>query len=149
MRKLWQDIQAHKRAAVLYLVYWLATLTVSFITWAAGNPGWVVGLLFTNPFIVGAMVGRWRAANPERVFRWGDVIRGGMLAGVLSTTVTFVVMKGGVVEELIIRMHGHKFELDQVLVFWIICGILGAVLGVAGAAVAIIVDRRRRPISST
>lgn len=37
MRRLWRDIQAHKRAAVLFLVYWLATLVVIPMTWARGG----------------------------------------------------------------------------------------------------------------
>ena len=28
MRRLWQDIQTHQRAAVWFLVYWLAILAV-------------------------------------------------------------------------------------------------------------------------
>lgn len=83
MSNLWQDIQAHKWAAVWYLVYWLATLALVPITWAGGIPGPVVVLLFTNPLIAGALVGRWRAATLERAVRTGDRFRGCMLAGVL------------------------------------------------------------------
>jgi hypothetical protein len=146
MRKLWQDIRTHKSAAVLYFVYWLATLTASFVMWKSGLPGWVVGLLFTNSFIAGALVGRWRGASRQHMFRKGDGMRGGMLAGVLSSEATFLLMKGGVISEAIIWMHGFRGEWDQVLVFSIIGGIFGAVLGLAGAGLTTILNRHRSPI---
>jgi archaellum biogenesis protein FlaJ (TadC family) len=95
MKKLWHDIHAHQRAAVLFLVYWLATLAVIFITFTHGIPFPFVILLFTTPLIAGALVGRWRASTPERAVRSGDRIRGGMLAGVLSAEITLLVMRGG------------------------------------------------------
>jgi hypothetical protein len=95
MRKLWHEIQTHKRAALLLLAYWLATLAVIPITWSGGIPYPVVALLFTTPLIAGVLVGRWRASKPERAADSGDQIRGGMLAGVLSAEITLLVMKGG------------------------------------------------------
>jgi len=145
MRRLWHDIQAHKQAAVLFLVYWLATLAVIPMTWAGGIPGRVVALLLTTPLIAGVLVGRWRASTPERAARSRDRIWGGMLAGVLSAEITLLVMKGGVVDEVIGGMHGHRFRGGEVLEFCIASGVLGALLGLAGAVLAIILDRVRRP----
>jgi len=152
MKKLWHDIQAHKRAAVLFLVYWLATLAVVPITWAGGIPPPVVVLLLTTPLIAGALVGRWRASTPERVSRSRDRITGGMLAGVLSAEITLLVMKGGAVDEVIGWIHGHKFQGDEVLGFSIVTGVFGVLLGLVGAVLAIVMGRFRRhgrPIPST
>ena len=144
MRKLCHDIQTHKRAAVLFLAYWLATLAVVHITWAGGIPDPVVALLFTTPLIAGALIGQWRASTPERPARSRDRIRGGMLAGVLSAEVTFLVMKGGAVDEVISWVHVHKFQADEVLGFSILFGVFGVLLGLAGAVFAIILDRFHR-----
>jgi len=152
MRRLWHDIQAHKRAAVLFLVYWLATLAVVPMTWAGGIPGRVVVLLLTTPLIAGALVGRWRASTPERAARSRDRVWGGMLVGVLSAEITLLVMKGGVVDEVIGWIQGHRFRGGEVLEFCIASGVLGAFLGLAGAVLAIILDRvrrRGRPAPST
>jgi hypothetical protein len=144
MRRLWRDIQAHTRTAVLLLVYWLATLAVIPVTWAGGIPGRVVALLLTTPLIAGALVGRWRASTPERAARSRDQIRGGMLAGVLGAEITLLVMKGGAVDEVIGWMHGDRFRGGEVLEFCLASGVLGAFLGLAGAVLAIIQDRVRR-----
>ena len=146
MRSLWHDVQAHKRAAVLFLVYWLATLAVSLVTWSGGIPGPVVVLLLTTPLIAGALVGWWRARTPEHAAHWRDRIGGGMLAGVLSAEITLLVMKGGVVDELIGWMRGWESfgQWGEVLGFCIVGGVLGALLGLAGAGLTMILDRVRR-----
>lgn len=146
MRRLWHDFQAHKRAAVMLLVYWLATLAVSFVTWYHGIPDRVVVLLLTTPLIAGALVGWWRAPTPEHAVHSRNRIGGGVLAGVLSAEITLLVMKGGVVEEVIGWMRGWQFygQWGEVLEFTIAAGVLGAVLGLAGAALAMILDHVRR-----
>jgi hypothetical protein len=144
MRRLWRDIQAHNRAAVLFLVYWLATLAVVSLTWDGGVPGRVVVLLFTAPLIAGALVGRWRASTPERATRSRDRIWGGMLAGVLSAEMSLLVMKGGFIDEVTGWMHGDRFRGGEVLEFCIASAVLGVLLGLAGAALAMILDRVRR-----
>ena len=144
MRRLWHDFQAHKRASVLLLVYWLATLAVVPMTWSGGIPGRVVVLLFTTPLIAGALVGRWRASTPERAARSRDRIWGGVLAGVLSAEITLLVTKGGVVDELIGWTHGDRFRGGEVMEFCLATGVLGAFLGLAGAVLAIMLGRGRR-----
>lgn len=144
MRKLWRDFQAHKRAAVLFLVYWLATLGVVLVTWFHGIPGQVVLLLLTTPLIAGALVGRWRASTPERTARSRDRIIGGMLAGGLVAAITWLVMRGGVVEEAIGWTRGQGSRWGEMLVLWIASGVLGAFLGLIGGMCAIILDRARR-----
>ena len=143
MRKLWHDFQAHKWAAVLFLVYWLATLAVGLVTWNYGIPDRVVVLFLTTPLIAGFLVGWWRAPTPERAAHLRDRIGGGVLAGVLIAEMTLLVMKGGVVEEVIGWMRGWQFfgQWGEVLEFTIAAGVLGAVLGLVGAVLAMILDR--------
>ena len=141
MRRLWRDLQAHRRAAVLFLVYWLALLALIHLTWAGGIPERIVVFVFTAPLIAGTLVGRWRASTPERAVRPRDRITGGMLAGVLITEITLVVMRGGVVEEVVGWIHGDRFQGGEVLEFSIASGVLGVLLGLAGAVLAMIFDR--------
>ncbi len=149
MRKLWQDIRAHKGAAVFFLVYWLATLVVVLITWDGGIPPPVVLLLFTVPLIAGILVGLWRSSAPEHTAHLGGKIRGGMLAGLLSSEITLFVMKGGVVEEVIVWMQGGGQRFGEMLVFCVVTGVFGIILGFAGAGLASIVERfRHRPTPS-
>ena len=150
MKKLWQDIKAHKRATMLFLVYWLATLVVVPLTWDGGIPYPVVVLLLTVPLIAGILVGFWRSSTPEHTVRFGDKIGGGMLAGLLCTEITFLVMKGGVVEEVIGWMLGRGQRFGEMLVFCIVAGVLGIILGFIGAALASIMERfRNRPSSAS
>ena len=145
MRKLWRCIQTHKRAAVLFLVYWLATLAVTVITWNEGIPLPVVGLLFTTPLIAGALVGRWRTATPERAACSGNRIRGGMLAGALSGGITILVTPGGVGAGVINWIQeGQIHDWSEGLGFLILFAVVGALLGLAGAVLATILDRFRR-----
>ena len=146
MRKLWLDIQAHKWAAVFFLVYWLATLVVVAITWDFGIPFPVVLLLFTVPLIAGILVGLWRSSAPEHTAHLGDKIRGGMLAGFLCTEITLLVMKGGVLEEVIVWMQGGGQRFGKMLVFTIVAGVFGIILGLVGAVLASIMESlRHRP----
>jgi hypothetical protein len=144
MRRLWRDVQAHRWAAALLFVYWLAMLAVIHLTWAGGIPERIVALVFTAPLIAGALVGRWRASTPERAVRPRDRITGGMLAGVLITEITLVAMRGGVVEEVVGWMRGDRFRGGEVLEFSIASGVLGILLGLAGAVLAMAFDRVRR-----
>jgi hypothetical protein len=96
-------------------------------------------------------VGRWRESTPERAARSGDRIKGGMLAGVLSAEITWFVMKGGIVDEVIRWMHRHKFQRGEVLELWgellefsIATGVVGVLLGLLGAVLAMFLDRFRR-----
>jgi len=95
----------------------------------------------------GGMVGWWRKATPERATRMGNRLWGGMLAGFLSFEITFIVMKGGAVDELIGWMQGRGFQGIEVLEFLIATGIVGILLGLCGAALAQAAgENRRRPI---
>jgi hypothetical protein len=143
MRRLWHDFQAHKWVAVLFLAYWLATLAVS---WSVGNTEPVVMLLLTTPLIAGFLVGWWRAPTPEQASHSRDRIGGGMLSGVLGAEITNLVMKGGDVAEVIGWVRGWEFygQWGEMLEFWIVSGVLGAILGLAGAVISMVLDRVRR-----
>ena len=154
MRRLWHDVQAHKRAATLLLLYWLATLAVVVVTWNGGIPAAVVLLVLTTPLIAGFLVGRWRAPTAEHAVHPRNRIRGAVVAGVLSAVMTLLVMKGGVVHEVIGWMRGWKYfgQWGELLGFTIAAGVLGAVLGLAGVGIAMVLDHVRgqdRPVPST
>ncbi len=138
MRKLWQDIQTHKQAALWFLVYWLATLVVNFITWDHGIPSRVVLLIFTVPLIAGILVGLWRSSAPGRTAR-----SGGMLVGLLGTELMFLVMRGGAAEEVIVWLQGGGQRFGEMLVFCIVAGVFGVILGFAGAGLASIEPVRK------
>lgn len=150
MRKLWQDIKAHKLAAVLFLVYWIATLVVVPITWDGGIPFPVVLLLFTLPLIAGILVGLWRPSTPEHTVRLGDKTGDCMMAGLLCTVITFLVMKGGAIDEVIGWMRGWEFygQWGEMVVFFIVSCALGVVLGFAGALLASSIENLRNRLTS-
>jgi hypothetical protein len=147
MRDLWQDIRAHKLAAIIYLFFWIGILVAEVITFDRNVAAPVMPFLFIIPLLAGGMVGWWRKATPERAARMGNWLWGGMLAGVLSSEITFIVMKGGAADELIGWMQGRRFQGVEVLEFLIAFGIVGVLLGLCGAALARAVGgNRRRPI---
>ena len=133
MRKLWHDIQTHQLVSVLFLVYWLASTVFALNVWFDTTRGAV--LLATSPLIAGALVGWWRSS--ER-------IRGGVLAGVLSGALASLAMDVSDVIRWIQHGRVRGFQLDEVLGFLILLVVVGALLGLAGAVLAIILDRLRR-----
>ena len=141
MKSFWRDIRANQRATLLLVGYWLATLVVARLTWNAGIPVPVVVLLFTTPLVAGGLVARWRATTSARS---RDRIWGGTLAGVLSAGLTLLIMTGGVVSELIGWARGDRFRGGEVLEFCIAGALLGALLGLVGAVLAITLDPDRR-----
>jgi hypothetical protein len=124
------------------------------MTWSGGIPERVVVLLLTTPLIAGFLVGWWRAPTPEHAAHSRDRIGGGMLSGVLCAEITFLVMKGGAVNEVIGWLRGWEFfgQWGEVLGLGIFNGVLGALLGLAGAVISMVLDRvrrQRRPVRST
>lgn len=144
MSKLWQDIVTHKRAAVLFLAYWLAILAVVHITWNHGIRGSVVALIFSTPLVAGALVGSWRVSTTGRPARFGYQIKSGMLAALLCIEITFLVMKGAALEEVLNWVRGDRFEGDQVLALAVVAGVIGIFLGLAGALLATMLHQFRQ-----
>ncbi len=146
MKRLWRDFQAHRWAAALFLVYWLATLAIQRVTNQGGIPNSVLVLLLTIPLVAGALVGWWRGTAPAGAHRSRDRITGGLLVGVLGVAITMLVGKGGVVEEVIGGLRGSPyFQGGEMLGFLVVGCVLGAVLGSAGAGLAMVLDRVRHP----
>jgi hypothetical protein len=109
--------------------------------------------VYERTLIAGFLVSRWRAPTPEHATHSRDRIGGGLLAGVLSAEMMLLVMKGGIIDEVIGWMRGWEFfgQWGEELEFTIAAGIFGAVLGLAGAVIAVILDhvrRRGRPVPS-
>ncbi len=148
MRDLWQEIRAHKLAAIIYLFFWIGILVAEVITFDRNVAAPVIPLLFIIPLFAGGMVGWWRKATRERAARMRNWLWGGTLVGVLSSEITFIVMEGGAADELIGWMQGRRFQGVEVLEFLIATGIVGALLGPCGAAFARALNgNRRMPIS--
>jgi hypothetical protein len=68
--------------------------------------------------------------------RFGGKIGGGMLAGLLCTGITVLVMRGGIINELIGWILGWGARWGEMLVFAIVFGVFGIILGFIGAAIA-------------
>ena len=150
MSDLWRDIRAHKLAAIIYLLFWIGVLVVEVFTFVQDVAGPVIPFLFMIPLVAGGMVGWWRKATPAHAVRMGNRLFGGMLAGVLSCEITFIVMKGGAADELIGWMRGQRFQGIEVLEFLIASGIVGVLFGLLGAALAQAVgENRHKPIPTT
>ena len=146
MRRLWHEFRAHRRASVLFLLYWLAILTIQRLTEHGGTPTPIVVLLLTTPLFGGALVGWWRGALPEGAHRSRDRIMGGMLVGVLCFAITMVVTKGGVIDEVISGIQGSPyFQGGEMLGMFLVGCVVGALLGSAGAALAMLLERVLHP----
>ena len=135
MRKLWLDLAHHRSAAALFLAYWLATLVVVPLISHGGIPISLVALLLANSFIAGALIGWWRGSTSERFASSGERIVAGTIAGLLTSEITLIVMAG---EELVDWMRGGHFQGDEVLVFAIALGLVGAIFGLAGAMCSVV-----------
>ena len=131
MRQLWHDIQTHRLAAALFLVFWLAIWGITWATWQAGMPSLVLGLHLLLPFVAGALVGWWRNTT-------AGSIGGGMLAGLLLCVINFAIM---LVFE-ILRWPGRAqpgpelMASSEDLVMGLIYAVIGIVLGMVGGLIS-------------
>jgi len=134
MRQLWHDIQTHRLAAALFLVFWLAIWGITWATWQAGMPSLVGGLHLLLLFVAGALVGWWRNTT-------AGSIGGGMLAGLLLYVINYAIM---LVFE-ILRWPGRaqpgpelmasSMSLGEELIFFLILAVIGIVLGMVGGLI--------------
>lgn len=136
MKTLLREIAHHRGVVVLFAGYWLATVIVVPFVWRNGIPGPVVALLLSNCLIGGALISWWRGQSTVRTYSAGSRIRSGALAGMLVGEITFLVIKGGAVYELVgwLRGWSHFGQWGEVLEFAIAVGLIGALLGTFGAA---------------
>jgi hypothetical protein len=128
MRRLWHDIQTHQRAAVVFLVYWVAAALAA----ARDSPGLL--LLFATPLIAGALVGWWRST--ERIL-------GGLLAGVLTGALVSLVVDVREVVGWIQHGRVRGIRGDEMLEWLVFLVVAGGLLGMAGAGLAILLRRSR------
>ncbi len=88
MRRLWSDIQRHRLAVGIFLLYWLVTWAVTGATWEFDTSGKSVGMdptaLYLHlflPLFAGALVGWWRSVVMPHEVRLVPSARGGAFAG--------------------------------------------------------------------
>ena len=146
MKELWRGITRHRGMAWFFAGYWLATVVAVPFVWQEGIPLPMVGLLLSNCLIWGALISNWRGEETGRTDSAADRVKDGALAGMIVGEITFLVTKGGAVDELIGWLRGwpHFGQWDQVLGFAIAVGLLGALLGSIGAAGSGLWQRRSR-----
>jgi hypothetical protein len=127
MRQLWHDIQTHRLAAALFLVFWLATWGITWATWQQSMSPLALGLHSLLLFVAGALVGWWRNTT-------AGSIGGGMLAGLLLCVINWPIL-------LVIDI-GSAVPLDdeglimEALVMGLICTVIGIVLGMVGGLIS-------------
>ena len=133
-------------AAVVFACYWMATVVVVHFAPEGGIPTVAVALLLSSCAISGALIGWWCGKSLERTYSVGSSIRSGAFAGMLVGVLTLVVMKGGVIAEVVGWMRGlpHFGQWDEALGFILAVALLGGLLGSMGAACSAILQRRVR-----
>ncbi len=135
MRQLWHDIQTHRLAAALFLVFWLALWGITWATWQEGMHPLVFGLHVLLLFVAGALVGWWRNTT-------AGSIGGGMLAGLLLCVINLAIL---LVFDEILRWPGRPqpdpelnsttMALWEELLFFLIFAVIGSVLGMVGGLI--------------
>ncbi len=134
MRQLWQDIQTHRLAAALFLVFWLAIWGITWATWQESMSPLALGLHLLLLFVAGALVGWWRNTT-------AGSIGGGMLAGLLLNVINCAFL---FVFDEILRWTGRAQpdpELTASIEWWgnlpwfLIFAVIGIVLGMVGGLI--------------
>ena len=131
MRQLWHDIQTHRLAAALFLVFWLATWGITWATWQASMSSLALGLHLLLPFVAGALVGWWRNTT-------AGSIGGGMLAGLLLCVINWAIM---LVFEIGSAMPLDEEFIMEALVMGLIYAVIGIVLGMVGGLISALLVR--------
>lgn len=152
MRRMWNEVKAHRLATTLLLLYWLIAFGLDAFGWQKpeNRPDMVptvIYLHFLLPVISGALLGWWRRNTPGR-------IAGPMMAG----AVVLVVDAAAVLAHQWIAFNfgetGDSSErITELPVFLIAIGLVGSLLGLIGATGATglshLVDRwRKRAVGS-
>jgi hypothetical protein len=132
----------HRRAALLFLAYWLALWVLDWsLGWNRGIPAAGMLLLFSAPVLAGGLVAWWRESARYR---------GGALAAALVTvgSVTFAFipdalesLNGGGVSVKEWLLEGVGSWLGASVVF----GVFGGLLGLLGALMGATLWRATHP----
>jgi hypothetical protein len=152
MAHLWHDIKSHRLAAAIFLVVWLAAWGITVGIWQYDADGYSFGMHpvsipwhFVLPLVVGGLVGWWRAA-------FGAGIKGGMLAGMLFCVTNMAILVawsgilialGRVSPDANLAWWEGLFEVLHLGLTYALIGLaLGAVGGLGGAALSVVMRRR-------
>ena len=134
MRRIWNEVKAHRLATILFLLYWVIAFGLDAFGWR--KPKYrpedmgttVIYLHFLLPVIAGASIGWWRRNTPGR-------IAGGMVAA----EVVLIVDAAAVLAHQWIAFHmgetgGSGERITEVPVFLMAIALMGSLLGLIGAA---------------
>jgi hypothetical protein len=136
MKKLWNNVQTHRQASLLFLSCWLVSTAIA-ITVFPDSPAMAV-ILLSPPLAVGVLVGWWRAS--ERI---GGGVLAGLLVGVIMDLGMIAVAVFSWIRPGQIKNDKNEY-LGEAIGFLVLFVVFGAVLGWVGARLAIILDRYRR-----
>lgn len=131
MQRFWNEIQEHRIASGLFLIYWALAYLLDIFRWHApkDTSDIVPPVLLLHalvPFVAGVLAAWWRGPHPGRILD-------GMLAGAVVTLADFV---------LIFLHDALKFQtgnsqggegIMEVPAWLAVVSLIGAVLGCAGA----------------
>jgi hypothetical protein len=150
MPRLWNDIKDHQIQAVLFLLYWLIAFGLDAFGWRKpeNRPDMVLMVVCLHlllPVGAGALVSWWRRGRP-----------GGIAASMLAGAVVLVVDSVALLTHQWIAFNvgesgGSGERVSELPVFLIAVGLLGALLGLIGAAssagIGHVLRPRRKPPS--
>ncbi|MCW5978162.1 MAG: hypothetical protein KIT09_08790 [Bryobacteraceae bacterium] len=133
MRRMWNEIKAHRLATALFLLYWLTAFCLDAFGWQKpeNRPDMVTMVLYLHfllPVIAGALVAWWRRNTLGR-------IAAGMVAGavVLVVAVAAVLAHQFIAFDMGETGDSHE-RITEAPVFVMLLGLLGSLLGLIGAA---------------
>lgn len=134
MRRMWNEIRGHRLSATLFLLYWVAVFSLDAFGWKkpADRPEDmvqpVISLHLLLSVIAGALIAWWRRSASGR-------ITGGMIAGATVIVIDVAALLTHQFIAFALREPSTSgesaFELPVLL---IAVGLLGAILGLIGAA---------------
>ncbi len=146
MRRLWFDIQRHRFAVAVFLLYWLITWAVTGATWEFDTSGNSVGMNITAlymhlflPLFAGALVGWWRSVVIPHEVRLVPSARGGAFVGFLVGEVDLLLLliwSGALA--LLGRIppsasrQGAGTGWQEVLEFIVLMAVVGSFFGMVG-----------------
>ena len=135
MRRLWQEINDHRRPSALFLTYWLAAWAVTALTWSGGMGALAVILHLFSPVIAGGMMGWWRAPEREGLLVGRGHLAGGPLAGALVMLANVALTFVAAAVAALLNGTWEWAGFVEWLAFSAAFGLLGLVLGLGGALV--------------
>jgi ABC-type molybdate transport system permease subunit len=144
MTRLCQDIRTHRRTALQFLLFWLAVCAVTAVTSHPDiRPPFAV-LLLIMPVFAAALVAWWRGSETDGAVSIARQIAGGTLAALLVIEADVMLLFGSVLLHDLSRHRPLGRNVDEWIEWSIGFGAIGIVLGVAGAALGVAMERSQR-----